>query len=337
MFGRLGAAQHRHVAGKGDLLIPVLALLAPGQGSQKPGMLAPWLEIPEVADSAAAMSEASGLDLVRLGTTADADEIKDTAVTQPLVVATALLASSRLLLPAGAPVAGHSVGELAAAALADVVDPVTAVRLAAIRGRAMAACCAATPTSMSAVLGGEVDTVLDTLAEMDLVGANVNGGGQIVAAGAMDALAALAANPPAGARIIPLPVAGAFHTSYMAQAEEDLAAAVADLHPADPTRPLLTNSDGSVIASGPAYVQLLVSQITRPVRWDQCMATLSHLGVTGVLEFPPAGTLVGLAKRELKGVATLAVKTPDDLDGAAAFIAEHAAHHHDTADAGSPR
>jgi [acyl-carrier-protein] S-malonyltransferase len=319
------------------LLVLVLALLAPGQGSQKPGMLAPWLEIPEIAGLATAMSEASGLDLIRLGTTADAEEIKDTAITQPLVVATALLAASRLRLPAGAPVAGHSVGELAAAALADVFDAVTAVRLAAVRGRAMAACCAATPTSMSAVLGGEVGLVLDALAEMDLVGANVNGGGQIVAAGAVDALAALAASPPAGARIIPLSVAGAFHTSYMARAEEDLAAAVAGLHPADPTRPLLTNSDGSVIASGPAYVRLLVSQITRPVRWDECMATLSHLGVTGVLEFPPAGTLVGLVKRELKGVATLALRTPDDLDAAAAFIAEHAAHHHDTAEGESTR
>lgn len=291
-------------------------------------MLAPWLDIPEVADAAARMSEASGLDLVRLGTTADADEIKDTAITQPLVVATALLAASRLHLPAGAPVAGHSVGELAAAALAEVFDPVTAVRLAAIRGKAMAACCAATPTSMSAVLGGDVDAVLDALAEVDLVGANVNGGGQIVAAGAVDALAALAANPPAGSRIIPLPVAGAFHTSYMARAEEDLAAAVADLQPADPVRPLLTNSDGSVIFSGRAYLQLLVTQITRPVRWDECMATLGHLGVTGVLEFPPAGTLVGLVRRELKGVATLAVRTPDDLDAATRFIAEHAPHHH---------
>jgi [acyl-carrier-protein] S-malonyltransferase len=186
---------------------------------------------------------------------------------------------------------------------------------------------------MAAVLGGDVDEVLDSLAEMDLVGANVNGAGQIVAAGAVEALAGLTANPPAGSRIIPLSVAGAFHTSYMAQAEEDLAAEVAGMHPADPVRPLLTNSDGSVIASGPAYLQLLVTQITRPVRWDQCMATLAHLGVTGVIEFPPAGTLVGLVKRELKGTATLAVKSPDDLEAAAAFIAEHAAHHHDrTAD-----
>jgi [acyl-carrier-protein] S-malonyltransferase len=299
-------------------------------------MLAPWLEIPEIAAAAAAMSEAANLDLIKLGSTASADEIKDTAVTQPLVVATALLAASRLTLPAGAPVAGHSVGELAAAAIAEVLDDITAVRLAALRGRAMAACCAATPTSMSAVLGGDVDTVLDALAEMDLVGANVNGAGQIVAAGAVEALATLTANPPAGSRIIPLPVAGAFHTAYMAEAEEDLAAAVTDLRPADPVRPLLTNSDGSIIASGSAYLRLLVTQVTRPVRWDECMATLAHLGVTGVIEFPPAGTLVGLVKRELKGVATLAVKMPDDLDTAAAFLAEHGHHHDSLANADTP-
>jgi [acyl-carrier-protein] S-malonyltransferase len=175
------------------------------------------------------------------------------------------------------------------------------------------------------VLGGDTDAVLAALAERNLVGANVNGGGQIVAAGPLDAITALAGDPPGGAsRVIPLSVARAFHTSYMAGAEDDLAAAVADLSPADPTRPLLTNSDGSVIASGTQYVSLLVRQLTRPVRWDSCMATLSALGVTGVVEFPPAGTLTGLVKRELKGVATLAVKTPDDLAKVTEFIAEHA-------------
>ena len=305
----------------------MIAFLAPGQGAQKPGMLTPWLDLPGLAERAAPMSDAAELDLVRLGTTAEADEIKDTAVTQPLVVATALLAAQALpdgALPANAPTAGHSVGELAAAALAGVIDPVTAVGLAGRRGRAMAACCAVTPTSMAAVLGGDTDTVLAALAERNLVGANVNGGGQIVAAGPLEAIAALAEEPPGGAsRVIPLSVAGAFHTEYMAGAEDDLAAAVADLTPADPTRPLLTNSDGSVVASGARYVSLLVRQLTRPVRWDACMATLVALGVTGVIEFPPAGTLTGLVKRELKGVATLAVKTPDDLAKATAFIAEH--------------
>jgi [acyl-carrier-protein] S-malonyltransferase len=289
-------------------------------------MLAPWLELPGMTELAASFGEAAGLDLIRLGTTADADEIKDTAVTQPLVVAAALLAAAALTVPDGAVAAGHSVGELAAAALAGVLDPVTAVRTAAVRGAAMGKACAVTPTGMSAVLGGDTDTVLQALAQLDLVGANVNGGGQIVAAGSVDALAALAAAPPAGARVIPLPVAGAFHTAFMAPAESAVAAALAAIAPVDPQRPLLTNSDGTVVTSGRAYLDLLAAQVTRPVRWDSCMATLASLSVTGVLELPPAGTLIGLVKRQLKGPgapATFALKTPDDLDQAAAFLDEH--------------
>ena len=302
----------------------MLAIVSPGQGAQKPGMLSPWLEVDGLAARLAEFSEAAKLDLTTLGTTAGADEIKDTAVTQPLVVASALLAAGTFDLPAGAVSAGHSVGELAAAAAAGVLGATDAVALAGLRGSHMAAACALTPTTMAAVLGGDVDVVLARLAELDLVGANVNGAGQIVAAGATPAVEALVASPPTGSRIIPLPVAGAFHTAYMAPAQDALAAAVAALSPADPDRPLLTNADGSVVASGTTYANLLVSQVTSPVRWDRCMATLAELGVTGVLELPPAGTLVGLVKRELKGTATFALKTPDDLDKAAAFIAEHA-------------
>jgi [acyl-carrier-protein] S-malonyltransferase len=305
------------------LAIHVLAIVAPGQGSQKPGMLISWLAVDGISALAARFAESAGLDLIRLGSTADADEIKDTAVTQPLVVAAALLAATTLKIPADAVTAGHSVGELAAAAIAGVIDDLTAVRTAAIRGAAMGAACALTPTSMSAVLGGETETVLSALASLDLVGANVNGGGQIVAAGSMRALTVLSENPPAGARIIPLPVAGAFHTDYMVTARDTLAETLAGLDPKDPNRPLLTNSDGSVVTSGRTYLDLLTAQVTRPVRWDACMATFARLGVTGVLELPPAGTLVGLIKRDLKGVATLALKTPDDLDKAAAFITEH--------------
>lgn len=308
----------------------VIALLAPGQGAQKPGMLSPWLDLPSVADRAAALSDAASLDLIALGTTAGADEIKDTAVTQPLVVATALLVAEALDdivgLPSDAPTAGHSVGEFAAAALAAVVDPATAVSLSARRGRAMAACCAATPTSMAAVLGGDKDAVLAALAERGLVGANVNGGGQIVAAGPIDPILALKDDPPADAtRVIPLSVAGAFHTQYMAGAEDELARAVDSVTPADPIRPLLTNADGRVVTSGADYLSLLVRQLTRPVRWDLCMAQLAELGVTGVIELTPAGTLTGLVKRELPGVATLAVKTPDDIDKARDFIENHGA------------
>lgn len=309
----------------------MLAIVTPGQGAQKPGMLSSWLELDGIAALAAAMSERADLDLIALGTTAGAEEIKDTAVTQPLVVAASLLADDRLTIPATAAVAGHSVGELAAAAVAGVLDPLDAVELAAVRGRAMSAACALEPTGMAAVMGGDPEQVVAALAELDLVGANVNGGGQIVAAGSIAALDTLVAAPPAGTRVIPLPVAGAFHTSYMVSAQQALGAHLDRLvendPPADPTRPLLTNSDGSVVGgpgAGVTYLRLLQHQVTSPVRWDRCMATLKSMGVTGVLELPPAGTLVGLAKRELKGVATLAVKTPADLDAAVAFFAEHA-------------
>jgi [acyl-carrier-protein] S-malonyltransferase len=302
----------------------MLAVVAPGQGSQKPGMLSPWLASAPLAARLESFGAAAGLDLTRLGTTADADEIKDTAVTQPLVVAAALLAAGELQLPAGTIIAGHSVGELAAAGIAGVLEPDDATALAGIRGRAMGQACGLESTSMAAVLGGDADTVLAALDALDLAGANRNGGGQIVAAGATDAIAALQADPPAGSRVMPLPVAGAFHTRYMASAENALADAVGALTPADPSFQLLTNATGEPVSTGAEYLALLVAQITRPVRWDLCMATFARLGVTGVLELPPAGALVGLVKRELKGTATMALKSPDDLPAAAAFIAEHA-------------
>ncbi len=306
----------------------MIALLAPGQGSQTPGMLAPWLDDPAAEETLARWSDSTGLDLRRLGTTAGADEIKDTAVTQPLVVATALLAAARLTaraaLPAAAPVAGHSVGELAAAAVAEVFGADAAVSLAAVRGREMAAACALAPTGMSAVLGGKPEDVLAKLAELGLDPANRNGAGQVVAAGPEDALAALAAGPPERARVIPLPVAGAFHTRFMAPAEDAMRAHAETVTPADPVRPLLSNADGDVVKDGAEALRRLVAQVTRPVRWDACMAQLRELGVTAVIELPPAGTLVGLVKRDLKGTATLALRTPDDLDKAVDLITEHA-------------
>jgi [acyl-carrier-protein] S-malonyltransferase len=307
----------------------VIAFLAPGQGSQKPGMLAPWLDDPAAEETLAAWSETIDLDLHRLGTTADADEIKDTAVTQPLVVAAALLAAARLTAklasPEGSPVAGHSVGELAAAAIAGVLSPNAAVALAALRGREMAAACALEPTGMSAVLGGEEDEVLAALERLGLDPANRNAAGQIVAAGTRDALAELAANPPAKARVMALPVAGAFHTRFMAPAEDALRGRAAEIAVTDPTLPLLSNADGAVVPTGAEALTRLVAQVTRPVRWDSCMGTLTELGVTAVIELPPAGTLVGLAKRDMKGVERLALKTPDDLDKAAELIAEFGA------------
>ncbi|XVS65965.1 ACP S-malonyltransferase [Actinosynnema sp. CA-299493] len=296
----------------------VIALLAPGQGSQTPGMLTPWLEVEGAAERVAAWSEATGLDLARLGTTADADEIKDTAVTQPLVVALALLAYEelrrRVELPADTVVGGHSVGELAAAAIAGVLSTDDAVALAAVRGAEMAAACALTPTGMAAVLGGEEDEVLARLDELGLVGANRNGAGQIVAAGPLDALAALVEQPPTRAKIRTLKVAGAFHTRFMAPAEDALRARAAGIVVKDAALPLLSNADGTVVSEGDEVLSRLISQVTRPVRWDACQATLAGHGVTAVVELPPAGALTGLAKRELKGTPTLGLKTPDQLD-----------------------
>jgi [acyl-carrier-protein] S-malonyltransferase len=308
-------------------LAGVIALLAPGQGAQTPGMLTPWLADPGAREALARWSAAVDLDLERLGTTADAEEIKDTVVTQPLVVATALLAHSalaaRVALPPDLVAAGHSVGELAAAAVAGVLTPDAAVALAAVRGRAMAAACALEPTGMSAVLGGKPDDVLARLAELGLDPANRNGAGQVVAAGPVEALAALADSPPERARVVPLAVAGAFHTRFMAPAGEALREHAASVAPADPTCTLLSNADGAEVTDGAEALRRLVAQVTRPVRWDSCQATLRERGVTALIELPPAGTLVGLAKRELRGVPALALKAPDDLDAAAALLAEH--------------
>lgn len=298
----------------------MIALLAPGQGSQTPGMLSPWLTDPDAEKQLAAWSDVAGLDLVRLGTTAEAAEIKDTAVTQPLVVAAALLAAARLELPPDVPVAGHSVGELAALAIAGVITPDAAVALAAVRGREMAAACALEPTGMSAVLGGDPDAVLARLAELGLDPANRNGGGQVVAAGPVDALAALAESPPERARVMPLPVAGAFHTRFMATAQDALRTHAEGLSTSDPVRPLLSNADGAVVTDGADALRRLVDQVTRPVRWDACMDALRELGVTATAELPPAGALTGLVKRALKGTTTLALKTPGDLDAAHELI-----------------
>jgi [acyl-carrier-protein] S-malonyltransferase len=317
-------------------LAGVIALLAPGQGAQTPGMLAPWLAAPGAREVVTRWSAAADLDLERLGTTADADEIKDTAVTQPLVVATALLAfsalSARVLLPVDLVAAGHSVGELAAAAIAGVLTPDAAVALAAVRGRAMAEACALDPTGMSAVLGGKPDEVINRLQELGLDPANRNGAGQVVAAGPVEALAALAESPPERARVVPLAVAGAFHTRFMAPAEDVLRTHATSVTPGDPAYTLLSNADGAAVTDGADALRRLVAQVTRPVRWDSCQEALRERGVTALIELPPAGTLVGLAKRELRGVPSLALKTPDDLEAAVELVAEHV-----TAGTGSAR
>jgi [acyl-carrier-protein] S-malonyltransferase len=314
----------------------MLVIAAPGQGAQTPGFLAPWLELPGFADRLEAWSELAGCDLIRSGTTAGADEIRDTAVAQPLLVAAAIAATVDQVITGAHPVsrqsvavAGHSVGELAAGALAEVITPEDAMRLVRVRAAAMAAAAAAEQTSMTAVLGGDEDEVLSAIEAHGLTPANVNGAGQIVAAGTMAQLAAFAADPPAGARLRPLSVAGAFHTHHMAPAVDALAAAAAELRAADPVRPLLSNRDGAVVKSGPDWLDRIINQVSAPVRWDLCMQTMTNLGVTALIELPPAGTLAGLARRGLRGIQIVALKSPDDLGAARALLAEHADSHDD--------
>ncbi|MFF3497870.1 ACP S-malonyltransferase [Streptomyces sp. NPDC003247] len=304
----------------------MLVLVAPGQGAQTPGFLTPWLELPGAADRVAAWSDAIGLDLAHYGTQADADAIRDTAVAQPLLVAAGLLSAAALGDVRPDAVAGHSVGEITAAAFAGVLDDTDALSLVRTRGKAMAEAAAVTATGMSALLGGDPEVSVAHLEKLGLTPANVNGAGQIVAAGTLEQLAALNEDKPEGVRkVVPLKVAGAFHTHHMAPAVETLATAAKELAPADPTVPYVSNKDGRTVATGAEVLDRLVGQVANPVRWDLCMETFKELGVTALIEVCPGGTLTGLAKRALPGVKTLALKTPDDLDAAREVIAEHRA------------
>jgi len=306
----------------------MLMITAPGQGAQTPGFLAPWLEVPGVTERLGGASELAGCDLIRFGTTASADQIRDTAVAQPLLVAAALAAAGALA--GGGPselrgdaAAGHSVGELAAGVIAGVVGADDAMRLVRVRGAAMAAASAAEPTGMTAVLGGDEDAVLAAIARHDLTPANVNGAGQVVAAGRTTDLEAFAADPPPGARLRPLQVAGAFHTRHMASAAAALREAAASVAVEDPAITLLSDADGAAVTTGKEWLERIVAQVAAPVRWDLCLRTMADLGVTAIIELPPAGTLAGLARRALPAVAQLAIKTPDQLDAARNLIEEH--------------
>jgi len=297
----------------------VIIAVFPGQGSQSPGFLKPWLELDGVAARLAEYSEAAGVDLVSAGTEWDADAIRDTRVAQPLIVAASLVSWSALTDGAGARpggVAGHSVGEIAALVAAGVLGDTDGMRIVGARGRAMADAAARERTGMSAVVGGDQDAVVARLSALGLTPANYNGGGQIVAAGAHDALEALSAEPPAGTRVVPLAVAGAFHTEYMRPAVDELRTATEGVTVSDPGVTLWTNRDGTAVAEGRRALELLVGQVASPVRWDLTMASFAEHGVTGIVELAPAGTLTGLAKRALRGVPSVAVKTPDDLAAA---------------------
>jgi [acyl-carrier-protein] S-malonyltransferase len=299
----------------------VLIFTAPGQGAQAPGFLTPWLDVPGFADRLGGWSDLAGRDLIRLGTEGTAEEITDTAVAQPLLVASALAVAELLGPPDAA--AGHSVGELAAGAIAGVYTAEDAITLTRVRGEAMAAACDAEPTGMSAVLGGDEEEVLAAIADAGLTPANVNTAGQVVAGGTLEQLAKFAENPPARARVRPLRVAGAFHTRHMAPAIDALAEAGADIDARHPVIALLSNRDGKVVTEGDDWMARVVTQIANPVRWDQCQATMSALGVTALIELLPGGTLAGIAKRALPGLELLAIKTPGQLEAARALLGAH--------------
>ncbi len=304
----------------------MLALLAPGQGAQTPGFLTPWLEDATSGALLENWSTLTDLDLVALGTTADADEIRETSNAQPLLVAAGLISALRTF--AGQDLtfdyfAGHSVGEITAASLAQAFDGDAAMTLVNVRGRAMSIAAAGSNTGMSAVLGGEREVVVAALLALGLTPANENGGGQIVAAGSLEALAQLADNPPAGARVRPLQVSGAFHTSVMQPAVTKLADAAHEMDVNNPVAPVISNRDGAIITNGDELLARIVGQVSGPVRWDLCMATLAAQGVTGVIEVAPGGTLTGLVKRAQPGIELFAIKTPDDIEGAREFARTH--------------
>jgi [acyl-carrier-protein] S-malonyltransferase len=303
----------------------VIVVACPGQGSQTPGFLAPWLADDASRALVERYSQVTGVDLVKHGTESDAETIRDTALAQPLIVAASLLAlrALREAAPDAAigGIAGHSVGEAAAAAGAGILSDDDALRFVRSRALLMAQAAAAAPTGMSAVLGGDPDAVIEHITGFGLEPANFNGGGQIVVAGALDALARLSEEPLRGTRVVPLQVAGAFHTHYMAPARDGLAAEATGLTVNDPALPIWTNSDGSLVESGERFLDLMVRQVAAPVRWDLCMASFEAAGITGLVELTPGGALTGLAKRGLKGVPAVAIKTPDDLPAAVELLA----------------
>lgn len=316
----------------------MIAIVAPGQGAQKPGFLSPWRELPGAAAALASYADRVGIDLVAHGTTSDADTIRDTAVAQPLLVAAGIMAADCLVEGDGfaaastagvlpAVIAGHSVGEVTAAALAGVLDEGQALDLVRVRSQGMAAAAAREETGMAAVVGGVRDEVLAALSAQGLHPANINSAAQVVAAGPVDAISALVENPPARARVIPLQVAGAFHTPYMASAIDELRSTASAMDPRDPSDAvvLLSNAGGERVTSGRRFLDLIVSQVASPVDWEACMKQMKALGVTGLLELNPGGTLTGLAKRELKGIALQTLNTPDDLEAARSFVQEHSA------------
>jgi [acyl-carrier-protein] S-malonyltransferase len=305
----------------------LIALTCPGQGAQTPGFLSPWLELDSFKAAIEKYSAVLEMDLVHFGTKSDADQIKDTRVAQPLIVA-ASMASHAVLIQALqdksiiAGIAGHSVGEIAAASIAGLLDTEAALRFVKARGEQMAKAASLEASSMAAVVGGEPEVVVDHLESMGLFAANYNGKGQIVAAGSAAKIQELVANPPAGTRVVGLAVAGAFHTSFMETAKVELASLAGSINTSNPEMLIWSNSDGSRVDSGERFLELLIDQVSKPVRWDKTMDSMTTNGVTALIELLPGGTLTGIAKRAMPGVATLALKTPEDLEKAVLFVKE---------------
>jgi len=298
----------------------MIAILCPGQGSQKPGFLNEWLELPEFRHVFSELAESVSLDLIKHGTVSDEETIRDTAIAQPLIVASSLASAQLLKLSKVSGVAGHSVGEVSAAGIAGIINFKSAMGLVNVRAKAMAKAAAASEQSMAAILGGDQDLVIPKLEELDLAGANFNGAGQIVAAGSKSAIAALVQSPPEGSKVIPLSVAGAFHTKFMEPAVGELEAYTNELAVQDPAITIWSNNSGQDVSSGKEFIKLLVGQVANSVRWDLCMQAMATAGVTGVIEVSPAGTLAGLAKRGMPGVEIVALKSPADLDAANILI-----------------
>jgi [acyl-carrier-protein] S-malonyltransferase len=298
----------------------MIAILCPGQGSQKPGFLNEWLELPEFRQVFSELAESISLDLIKYGTVSDEETIRDTAIAQPLIVTSSLASAQLLNLPKVSGVAGHSVGEVSAAGIAGIINLKTAMGLVNVRAKAMAKAAATSEQSMAAILGGDQDLVIAKLHELELAGANCNGAGQIVAAGSKSAVAALVQSPPEGSKVIPLSVAGAFHTKFMEPAVAELETYTNELLMKDPAITIWSNNSGQIVSSGKEFIDLLVGQVANSVRWDLCMQAMTTGGVTGMIEVSPAGTLAGLAKRGMPGVEIVALKSPADLDAANSLI-----------------
>ncbi|MFJ9870863.1 ACP S-malonyltransferase [Streptomyces sp. NPDC101165] len=307
----------------------MLVMVAPGQGAQIPGFLKSWLEEPAFADHIHWLSTVCGIDLEHYGSEADADSIRDTAIAQPLIVGTGLLGARALFSrSAGRPAlldvaAGHSLGELTVAASVGMLSEEQTMVLVRERGRAMAATAAKSRAGMVAVLGGDPDDVQATIERHGLVTVNDNGPGQVVAAGAREAIARLVAEPPAATRIRPLQIAGAFHTPEVEHVAVRLGRCARAITPLTPPARLLSNRDGEVVTDGREMLDRIVRQVSLPVRWGLCMETMTRLGVTGLLELPPASTLTRIARRALPDVETFALNTPDQLDDARVFVDKH--------------